>query len=62
MCGIFASNDPFVDFKHQKKINEFLSFRGPDYQSGLIHFGKWKLYHSRLSIIGLKKKFNHSKN
>lgn len=58
MCGIFASNDPFVDFKHQKKINDFLSFRGPDYQSGLINFGEWKLYHSRLSIIGLKKKFN----
>lgn len=59
MCGIFASNDPLVDKKHFTIINKYLKFRGPDYNSKLLETQKnWKLYHSRLSIIGLDKKFN----
>ena len=30
-----------------------MDFRGPDGSSGLIDDGKWKSYHSRLSIIDL---------
>jgi len=58
MCGIFASNDPKVSFFHEKIIDKHLSFRGPDFNSGLIKFGNWKLYHSRLSIIAPSKKYS----
>lgn len=58
MCGIFASNDPIIKTYHEKTISNHLDFRGPDYQSGLISFKGWKLYHSRLSIIGIDKKYN----
>ena len=58
MCGIFSSNDPIVKQKHEKIISQHLNFRGPDYNSGLINFSNWKLYHSRLSIIAPNKKYN----
>lgn len=59
MCGIFASNDPLVDKKHFKIVNKYLKFRGPDYNSKFLEIKKnWKLYHSRLSIIGVDEKYN----
>jgi len=58
MCGIFASNDPHVNFFHEKIVNKHLSFRGPDFNSGLISFGNWKLYHARLAIIAPSKKYS----
>ena len=58
MCGIFASNDPLVRMENAKIISKQLNFRGPDYNSGLLNFGKWKLYHSRLSIIAPGKEYN----
>lgn len=58
MCGIFASNDPLIKLRHEKIISYHLNFRGPDYNSGLINFANWKLYHSRLSIIAPDKKYN----
>lgn len=58
MCGIFASNDPFVKKKHEKLINKYLYHRGPDFQSGLLSINNFKLYHSRLVIIGNDKKYN----
>ena len=58
MCGIFASNDPLIRQRHEKIISYHLNFRGPDYNSGLINFANWKLYHSRLSIIAPDKKYN----
>ena len=53
MCGIFISNHPDVTQKSEKIISQGLDFRGPDGSSGLIDDGKWKSYHSRLSIIDL---------
>jgi asparagine synthase (glutamine-hydrolysing) len=58
MCGIFASNDPLIGYQHYKKINDRLSFRGPDGQSDLVIKGNWKFYHSRLSIIAPDHRYN----
>lgn len=58
MCGFFASNDPFVSQDHLSLINDRLSFRGPDFQSELVSFKGWHLYHSRLSIIATEEKFS----
>ena len=58
MCGIFASNDPLVNTGHKKLIHKYLAFRGPDYNSGLHHFNKWHVYHSRLAIIAPSKKYS----
>lgn len=58
MCGFFASNDPKVNFSHEKVINNGLKFRGPDFQSGLKFINNFYVYHSRLAIIGLKEKYN----
>ncbi len=58
MCGFFASNDPFVNQDHLSLINDRLSFRGPDFQSELVSFKGWSLYHSRLSIIATEEKFS----
>ena len=56
MCGIFASNDPLVSSSHKRILNKHLKFRGPDFQSGLIKYKNWRVYHARLAIIGLKNK------
>jgi asparagine synthase (glutamine-hydrolysing) len=58
MCGIFASNDPLVSSSHKRILNKHLKFRGPDFQSGLIKYKNWRVYHARLAIIGLKNKYN----
>ncbi len=58
MCGIFASNDPYITKDKQKIINKHLSFRGPDFNSGLVKFKNWQLYHSRLAIIAPSKKYH----
>jgi len=58
MCGFFASNDPFVNQDHLSLINDRLSFRGPDFQSQLVSFKGWFLYHSRLSIIATEDEFS----
>lgn len=51
MCGFFA-------YKGKKNLNNLpealerrVKFRGPDYQSGVIDFAGWKLYHCRLTIL-----------
>ena len=51
MCGLFASNDPSVTLGNEAIVDRALKFRGPDSQSGLIPFGDWKIFHSRLAII-----------
>ena len=51
----FASNDPYITKDKQKIINKHLSFRGPDFNSGLVNFKNWKLYHSRLAIMAPSK-------
>lgn len=53
MCGFFISNDTRVTKADEAIIEERLRFRGPDYSSGLMIHGDWKVYHSRLSIIDL---------
>ena len=53
MCGFFISNDPLISDKHKFILDNHLKFRGPDYQSKLINFKNWKIYHARLAIIGL---------
>lgn len=58
MCGFFASNNPRIQLNSLNVINERLSFRGPDSQSGLVSHGDWKLYHSRLSIIAPREEFS----
>ena len=58
MCGFFASNDPSVNQSHLPLINKRLAFRGPDFQSKLISFKGWSLYHSRLSIIATEERFS----
>ena len=58
MCGIFASNDPWISSSHKKILNKHLKFRGPDFQSDLLKYKNWYIYHARLAIIGLKKKYN----
>lgn len=58
MCGIFASNDPIINYRHEKIINKYLSFRGPDNNSGLIKLNNWQVYHSRLAIIAPTKEFS----
>ena len=58
MCGFFASNDPLISKTHKTILDKHLKFRGPDYQSDLIDFKNWKIYHARLSIIGLSNKYN----
>lgn len=51
MCGYFLTNSTLVDNVSIKRIRNYIDFRGPDYQSGIIDFMGWKLYHARLSII-----------
>jgi asparagine synthetase B (glutamine-hydrolysing) len=58
MCGIFASNDPIINYRYEKIINKHLSFRGPDNNSGLIKLNNWQVYHSRLAIIAPTKEFS----
>jgi len=58
MCGIFASNDPAINMSHEKIIDKYLAFRGPDNNSGLLNLNKWKVFHSRLSIIAPSKKYS----
>ena len=58
MCGLFASNDPLVSNEHNKILDKHLKFRGPDFQSNMIKHKNWHIYHSRLAIIGLSKKYN----
>lgn len=58
MCGFFASNDPFISKTHKHILDKHLKFRGPDFQSDLITFKNWKIYHARLAIIGLTNKYN----
>ena len=58
MCGFFASNDPSISNDHYDKIKSRLSFRGPDFQSKLIKFKGWSLFHSRLSIIATPDTYN----
>ncbi|MCG9679289.1 asparagine synthase-related protein [Vibrio sp. Isolate24] len=54
MCGLFLTNDPIFKTSQGNIIEEKLRFRGPDYSSGIIEVGPWKLYHSRLSIIDVE--------
>lgn len=54
MCGFFISNSSVIHKSHEHLIEENLRFRGPDFSSGLIEHLGWKVYHSRLSIIGLE--------
>ena len=58
MCGLFASNDPLIGQQHLHQINRRLAFRGPDGQSDLVTHGKWRFYHSRLSIIAPVSQFD----
>ena len=59
MCGFFASNYHFNDIGLLKKKLDFnLSFRGPDFQSDVVEYKGWYLYHARLSIIGISPNFN----
>ena len=59
MCGFFVSNYHFKDIGLLKKKLDFnLSFRGPDFQSDVVEYKGWYLYHSRLSIIGISPNFN----
>ncbi|RUO59621.1 asparagine synthetase B family protein [Pseudidiomarina marina] len=51
MCGYFLTNSTLVDNAAINRIRKYIDFRGPDYQSGIIDFKGWKLYHARLSII-----------
>ena len=53
MCGFFISNSEIISSEHEEEIHKRLFFRGPDYNSGLIKYNGWNVYHSRLSIIGL---------
>lgn len=53
MCGFFITNDIAINEDHYNTINIGLKFRGPDFQSKLLSINGWKVYHSRLSIIGL---------
>lgn len=58
MCGFFISNDPNLSDRHLRVINSRLSFRGPDYQSGLVKHKGWSVYHARLSIIATDQKYS----
>ena len=58
MCGIFATNHPDLDVSKLKVVDRRLSFRGPDFRSGIIEHQGWKLYHSRLSIIAPTNEFS----
>lgn len=53
MCGIFASNDPFLPKNAKSILENRLRFRGPDGTSGLVVRSEWSTYHSRLAIIEL---------
>jgi len=58
MCGFFITNDPLISESDYETINKRLSFRGPDFQSGLIKHCGWTLYHSRLSIIATNPRYS----
>lgn len=58
MCGFFVSNFDFDDHKLLPLLERHLSFRGPDWQSGIIRNRDWISYHARLSIIDLTAEAN----
>jgi len=51
MCGFFLTNDASVNDNLSGVLKRRLAFRGPDFQSEIVHHHGWRLYHSRLSII-----------
>lgn len=51
MCGFFAFKGTKNFINLSEILEQRLKFRGPDYQSGIIDFAGWKLYHARLSIL-----------
>lgn len=53
MCGFFVSNFDFEDNQISPLLDRHLSFRGPDWQSGILRNNQWISYHARLSIIDL---------
>ena len=53
MCGIFVTSINTSDEDILKVCEKHLRFRGEDASSGIINYGKWKLLHYRLSIIGI---------
>lgn len=58
MCGFFISNDQQVSTADLANLKAQIGFRGPDYQSGLIEYKGWKVFHARLTIIGLSDDFS----
>ena len=58
MCGFFVTNDSSISEEDFKIVDKRLSFRGPDFQSGLVKHCGWSLYHSRLSIIATNPKYS----
>ena len=58
MCGFFVTNDISLEKKDFDCVNSRLSFRGPDFQSGILKHLNWSIYHSRLSIIATDPKFS----
>jgi len=58
VCGFFISNSNIISEEHSLIIDKFLSFRGPDYQSGVVKVGDWSIYHARLAIIDLDDEAN----
>lgn len=50
MCGFFISNCHTVNLT-KKVLDDSLGFRGPDFQSEIVKFRGWSVYHARLSII-----------
>ena len=57
MCGFFASNAAIGREDLEEIVSRCLRFRGPDFQSELINYAGWKIYHCRLSIIGMSNVF-----
>ncbi len=58
MCGFFVTNDSSISEKDFQIVDKRLSFRGPDFQSGLVKHSGWSLYHSRLSIIATNPRYS----
>jgi asparagine synthase (glutamine-hydrolysing) len=58
VCGFFASNHPSIDDRKLPIIERRVGFRGPDFQSQLVRYKGWALYHARLSIIAPDERFS----
>jgi asparagine synthase (glutamine-hydrolysing) len=57
MCGFFLTNERSVFKDLSNILAKRLAFRGPDFQSEVIYHKGWRLYHSRLSIIGIDRSY-----